>query len=176
VDSPGAGTEAAIRLLRGHRRGAAGGPRHITGRHFTDGPPSGTLLEDERHGGSRGATRAQSARDVNVLESRLVGLCVLPDVAGYGRESDDPWIGGRAGAEVGRSTQTPIAASLRSNPGDVRTPDCSTRSQAFAKANGVKPACQRQLRGRLPQRNGAGHHLTRTWASWPHVESICEVG
>ncbi len=110
----------------------------LTGRHLDDRAvlkekvrtPSGTLE-------IRGAC-AHNLRDVDV-DIPLGVLCVVTGVAGSGKSS---LIHGSipAGEDVVSVDQTAIRGSRRSNPATY-TGLLEPIRKAFAKANGVKPAC-----------------------------------
>ena len=126
------------RLLRGHRRGAARQrhrhrppprrPRRAS--RTTVRKPTGALQ-------IRGADK-HNLRDVDV-DIPLGVLVVVTGVAGSGKSSlmhgSMP-----AGADVVSVDQSPIRGSRRSNPATY-TGLLDPIRKAFAKANGVKPAC-----------------------------------
>jgi excinuclease UvrABC ATPase subunit len=93
----------------------------------------------------RGA-RTHNLKNVNV-DIPLGALVVVTGVAGSGKSSlIHGSVSGRA--DVVSVDQTPIRGSRRSNPATY-TGVLDPIRNAFAKANGVKAALQRQLRGCL---------------------------
>jgi excinuclease UvrABC ATPase subunit len=143
----------------------------ITGRHLDDRAalkrevriPTGSLE-------IRDATR-HNLRNVSV-DIPLGVLCVVTGVAGSGKSS---LIHGSiaAGAGVVSVDQTPIRGSRRSNPATY-TGLLDPIRQAFAKANGVKPALfSANSEGACPNCNGAGVVYTDL-AMMAGVATTCE--
>jgi excinuclease UvrABC ATPase subunit len=167
---PGAGTaggsvcfEGTVEALR-----ASG---TLTGRHLDDRAglketvrtPTGTLE-------IRGAT-AHNLRDVDV-DIPLGVLVVVTGVAGSGKSS---LVHGSipAGAGVVSSDQSAIRGSRRSNPATY-TGLLDPIRQAFAKANGVKPALfSANSEGACPNCDGAGVIYTDL-AMMAGVATTCE--
>jgi excinuclease UvrABC ATPase subunit len=144
----------------------------ITGRHLADRAalketvrtPTGTLE-------IRGAT-AHNLRDVDV-DIPLGVLVVVTGVAGSGKSS---LVRGSipAGAGVVSIDQTAIRGSRRSNPATY-TGLLDPIRNAFAKANGVKPALfSANSEGACPNCNGAGVIYTDL-AMMAGVATTCDV-
>jgi excinuclease UvrABC ATPase subunit len=167
---PGAGTAGGEVVFAGSVEGlrASGS---ITGRHLEDRAalkemvrtPTGTLQ-------IRGAT-THNLRDVDVAVPLGV-LAVVTGVAGSGKSS---LVHGSisAGAGVVAIDQGAIRGSRRSNPATY-TGLLDPIRQAFAKANGVKPALfSANSEGACPTCNGAGVIFTDL-AMMAGVATICE--
>jgi len=167
---PGAGTgggevvfEGTVDALR-----ASG---TLTGRHFSDRAalkpsvrkPSGAMKV-------RGA-RTHNLKNVNV-DIPLGVLVVITGVAGSGKSSlIHGSVSGRDG--VVSIDQTPIRGSRRSNPATY-TGVLDPIRNAFAKANGVKPALfSANSEGACPTCNGAGVIYTDL-AMMAGVATVCE--
>ena len=167
---PGAGTgggevvfEGTVDALR-----ASG---TLTGRHFSDRAalkpsvrkPSGAMKV-------RGA-RTHNLKNVNV-DIPLGVLVVITGVAGSGKSSlIHGSVSGRDG--VVSIDQTPIRGSRRSNPATY-TGVLDPIRNAFAKANGVKPALfSANSEGACPTCNGAGVIYTDL-ALMAGVATVCE--
>ena len=168
---PGAGTEGGERLLRGHRRGAAGERHH-------DRPPP-RRPGDAQGRGARAGRRARGPRAprrttcrTSTSTSRSGVLCVLTGVAGSGKSSlIHGSVAGREGVVV--VDQGAIKGSRRSNPATY-TGLLEPIRKAFAKANGVKPALfSSNSEGACPTCNGAGVIYTELGVM-ATVESTCE--
>jgi excinuclease UvrABC ATPase subunit len=167
---PGAGTAGGTVCFEGTVEGLRAG-RTLTGRHLDDRAalkervrtPAGTLE-------IRGAT-AHNLRDVDV-DVPLGVLVVVTGVAGSGKSS---LVFGSipAGAGVVSIDQGVIRGSRRSNPATY-TGLLDPIRNAFAKANGVKPALfSANSEGACPTCNGAGVIYTDL-AMMAGVASICE--
>jgi excinuclease UvrABC ATPase subunit len=168
---PGAGTAGGRVVFEG----TVGGLRAsgtVTGRHLDDRAalkpelrePKGAL--EIRH-----ATR-HNLRDVSV-DVPLGVLCVVTGVAGSGKSS---LIHGSVpgGAGVVSVDQGAIRGSRRSNPATY-TGLLDPVRNAFAKANGVKPALfSANSEGACPNCNGAGVIYTDL-AMMAGVATVCEV-
>src|ERR1700736_3937243 len=150
---PGAGTAGGTVCFEGTVEGLRDSGT-LTGRHFDDRAalketvrtPAGTLE-------IRGAT-AHYLREVDV-DIPLGGLVVVTGVAGSGKSS---LVHGSipAGAGVVSIDQGAIRGSRRSNPATY-TGLLDPIRNAFAKANGVKPALfSANSEGACPNCNGAG--------------------
>jgi excinuclease UvrABC ATPase subunit len=167
---PGAGTAGGTVCFEGTVEGLRASGT-ITGRHLDDRAalketvrtPTGTLE-------IRGAT-AHNLRDVNV-DIPLGVLVVVTGVAGSGKSS---LVHGSipAGAGVVSMDQGAIRGSRRSNPATY-TGLLDPIRNAFAKANGVKPALfSANSEGACPNCNGAGVIYTDL-GMMAGVETICE--
>ena len=167
---PGAGTAGGTVCFEG----TIGGLRAsgtITGRHFDD---RATLKEKVRT--SAGALEVRGAsthnlRDVDV-DVPLGVLVVVTGVAGSGKSSlIHGSVSGRDG--VVSVDQTPIRGSRRSNPATY-TGLLDPIRNAFAKANGVKPALfSANSEGACPNCNGVGVIYTDL-AMMAGVATTCE--
>jgi excinuclease UvrABC ATPase subunit len=167
---PGAGTAGGTVCFEGTVEGLRASGT-ITGRHLDDRAalketvraPTGTLE-------IRGAT-AHNLRDVDV-NIPLGVLVVVTGVAGSGKSSlIHGSVSGRDG--VVSVDQTPIRGSRRSNPATY-TGLLDPIRQAFAKANGVKPALfSANSEGACPNCNGAGVIYTDL-AMMAGVATTCE--
>jgi excinuclease UvrABC ATPase subunit len=167
---PGAGRAGGTVCFEGTVEGLRASGT-ITGRHLGDRAgvkgklrtPGGTL-------GIRGAT-AHNLRDVDV-DIPLGVLVVVTGVAGSGKSS---LVHGSipAGAGVVSIDQVAIRGSRRSNPATY-TGLLDPIRNAFAKANGVKPALfSANSEGACPNCNGAGVIYTDL-AMMAGVETVCE--
>jgi excinuclease UvrABC ATPase subunit len=167
---PGAGTAGGAVCFEGTVEGLRASGT-ITGRHFDDRAalkekvrtPSGTLE-------IRGAT-AHNLRDVDV-DIPLGVLCVITGVAGSGKSS---LVHGSIPASAGVVSvgQGAIRGSRRSNPATY-TGLLDPIRNAFAKANGVKPALfSANSEGACPNCNGAGVIYTDL-AMMAGVATTCE--
>ena len=167
---PGAGTSGGTVCFEGTVEGLRVGGT-VTGRHLDDRAalketvrtPTGTLE-------IRGAT-AHNLRDVDV-DVPLGVLVVVTGVAGSGKSS---LVHGSipAGAGVVSIDQVAIRGSRRSNPATYSGLLDPIRN-AFAKANGVKPALfSANSEGACPNCNGAGVIYTDL-AMMAGVATICE--
>ncbi len=167
---PGAGTAGGAVCFEG-TVAALRASGTITGRHLDDRAclkpsvrtPSGTL-------GVRGAS-THNLRDVDV-DIPLGVLVVVTGVAGSGKSS---LIGGSVSGRDGVVTvdQAPIRGSRRSNPATY-TGLLDPIRNAFAKANGVKPALfSANSEGACPNCNGVGVIYTDL-AMMAGVASTCE--
>jgi len=167
---PRAGTEGGEVVFEGSVEGLRASGT-LTGRHLDDRAslkssvrtPSGVLEV-------RGAT-TNNLRDVD-LDIPLGVLVVVTGVAGSGKSSlIHGSVSGRDGVvSVG---QAAIRGSRRSNPATY-TGLLDPIRQAFAKANGVKPALfSANSEGACPTCNGAGVTYTDL-AMMAGVSSICE--
>jgi excinuclease UvrABC ATPase subunit len=167
---PGAGTDGGSVCYEGSVDGLRASDT-ITGRHLDDRarlketlrPPSGRLEV-------RGAS-TNNLQDVDV-DIPLGVLCVLTGVAGSGKSSlIQGSVAGRDGVVV--IDQGAIRGSRRSNPATYSGLLDPIR-QAFAKANGVKPALfSSNSEGACPSCNGAGVIYTDL-GIMNTVESPCE--
>ena len=167
---PGAGTDGGNVCYEGSVDGLRASDT-ITGRHLDDRarlketvrPPSGRLEV-------RGAS-TNNLQDVDV-DIPLGVLCVLTGVAGSGKSSlIQGSVAGRDGVVV--IDQGAIRGSRRSNPATYSGLLDPIR-QAFAKANGVKPALfSSNSEGACPSCNGAGVIYTDL-GIMNTVESPCE--
>jgi excinuclease UvrABC ATPase subunit len=168
---PGAGAAGGTVCFEGTVEGLRASGT-ITGRHLDDRAtlketvrtPTGTLE-------IRGAT-AHNLRDVDV-DIPLGVLVVVTGVAGSGKSS---LVHGSipAGAGVVSMDQGAIRGSRRSNPATY-TGLLDPIRNAFAKANGVKPALfSANSEGACPNCNGAGVIYTDL-AMMAGVATICEV-
>jgi excinuclease UvrABC ATPase subunit len=144
----------------------------VTGRHFGD---RAALKKKVRNGAGkleiRGAT-THNLRDVDV-DIPLGVLVVVTGVAGSGKSS---LVHGSvpAGAGVVSVDQAPIRGSRRSNPATY-TGLLDPIRNAFAKANGVKPALfSANSEGACPNCNGAGVIYTDL-AIMAGIATVCEV-
>jgi excinuclease UvrABC ATPase subunit len=167
---PGAGTAGGTVCFEGTVEGLRASGT-ITGRHLDDRAalketartPTGAL-------GIRGAT-AHNLRDVDV-DIPLGVLVVVTGVAGSGKSS---LVHGSipAGAGVVSIDQGAIRGSRRSNPATY-TGLLDPIRNAFAKANGVKPALfSANSEGACPTCNGAGVIYTDL-AMMAGVATVCE--
>jgi excinuclease UvrABC ATPase subunit len=168
---PGAGTAGGEVVFEGTVEGLRASGT-VTGRHLSDRAalketvrtPTGTLE-------IRGAT-AHNLRDVDV-DIPLGVLAVVTGVAGSGKSS---LVHGSipAGAGVVSVDQGAIRGSRRSNPATY-TGLLDPIRNAFAKANGVKPALfSANSEGACPNCNGAGVIYTDL-AMMAGVATTCEV-
>jgi excinuclease UvrABC ATPase subunit len=167
---PGAGTAGGTVCFEGTVEGLRASGT-ITGRHLDD---RAALKETVRTSTStleiRGAT-AHNLRDVDV-DIPLGVLVVVTGVAGSGKSS---LVHGSipAGAGVVSMDQGAIRGSRRSNPATY-TGLLDPIRNAFAKANGVKPALfSANSEGACPTCNGAGVIYTDL-AMMAGVASTCE--
>src|SRR6266567_2546107 len=168
---PGAGAGGGEVVFEGTIE-ALKGSGTLTGRHLDDRAvlketlrkPTGTLE-------IRGATE-HNLRDVDV-DIPLGVLCVLTGVAGSGKSSlVQGSISGREG--VVSIDQGAIRGSRRSNPATY-TGLLDPIRNAFARANGVKPALfSANSEGACPNCNGAGVTYTDL-AMMAGVATTCEV-
>jgi excinuclease ABC A subunit len=167
---PGAGEAGGSLCFEGTVEGLRASGT-LTGRHFDDHAalkqsvrsPSGVLeIRD---------ARTNNLRDVDV-DVPLGVLVVLTGVAGSGKSSlIEGSIAGRE--EVVAVDQAPIRGSRRSNPATY-TGLLDPIRNAFAKANGVKPALfSANSEGACPFCNGAGVVYTDL-AMIAGVASLCE--
>ena len=167
---PGAGTAGGTVCFEGTVEGLRASGT-LTGRHLEDRAalketvrtPTGTLE-------IRGAT-ANNLCDVDV-DIPLGVLVVVTGVAGSGKTS---LVRGSipGGANVMSIDQTPIRGSRRSNPATY-TGLLDPIRNAFAKANGVKPALfSANSEGACPTCNGAGVIYTDL-AMMAGVATLCE--
>jgi excinuclease UvrABC ATPase subunit len=167
---PRAGTDGGEVVFEGTVDGLRASDT-LTGRHLDDRAslkpsvrtPSGVLEV-------RGAS-SHNLRDLDV-DIPLGVLVVVTGVAGSGKSSlIHGSVSGREG--VVSVDQTPIRGSRRSNPATY-TGLLDPIRQAFAKANGVKPALfSANSEGACPTCNGAGVIYTDL-AMMAGVASICE--
>ncbi|HEX7498184.1 MAG TPA: excinuclease ABC subunit UvrA [Candidatus Limnocylindrales bacterium] len=168
---PGAGTAGGTICYEGTVEGLRGSDT-ITGRHLDDRAalketvrtPTGTLP-------IRGAT-AHNLKNVDV-DIPLGVLVVVTGVAGSGKSS---LVHGSipVGAGVVSVDQSPIRGSRRSNPATY-TGLLDPIRNAFAKANGVKPALfSANSEGACPNCNGAGVTYTDL-GMMSGVSTTCEV-
>jgi excinuclease UvrABC ATPase subunit len=167
---PGAGTAGGTVVFEGTVDGLRKGGT-LTGRHLNDRAslkpsvrtPSGVMKV-------RGA-RTHNLRNVNV-DIPLGVLVVVTGVAGSGKSSlIHGSVSGRDG--VVSVDQTPIRGSRRSNPATY-TGLLDPIRNAFAKANGVKPALfSANSEGACPTCNGAGVIYTDL-AMMAGVTTVCE--
>jgi excinuclease UvrABC ATPase subunit len=167
---PGAGTAGGQVVFAGDVDGLRASGT-ITGRHLSDRAalkpsvrkPSGAMKV-------RGA-RTHNLKNVNV-DIPLGVLVVVTGVAGSGKSSlIDGSVSGRD--EVVTVDQTPIRGSRRSNPATYTGLLDSIRN-AFAKANGVKPALfSANSEGACPTCNGAGVIYTDL-GMMAGVTTVCE--
>ncbi len=167
---PGAGSAGGNICFEG-TPDALRSSRTSTGRHLDDRT---TLKKSVRKPGGklkiRGAT-TNNLRKVDV-DIPLGVLVVVTGVAGSGKSS---LVHGSipSGADVVSIDQTPIRGSRRSNPATY-TGLLDPIRNAFAKANGVKPALfSANSEGACPACNGAGVIYTDL-AMMAGVESVCE--
>src|SRR3982074_511740 len=167
---PGAGTAGGTVCFEGTVEGLRASGT-LTGRHINDRAalketvrsPTGTLK-------IRGAT-SHNLQDVDV-DIPLGVLVVVTGVAGSGKSS---LVHGSipAGAGVVSMDQGAIRGSRRSNPAPY-TGLLDPIRNAFAKANGVKPALfSANSEGACPNCNGAGVIYTDL-AFMVSVETVCE--
>ncbi len=167
---PGAGSAGGTVVFEGGVDALRKSPT-LTGRHLGDRAslkpsvrtPSGVMKV-------RGA-RAHNLKNVNV-DIPLGVLVVVTGVAGSGKSSlIHGSVSGRDG--VVSVDQTPIRGSRRSNPATY-TGLLDPIRQAFAKANGVKPALfSANSEGACPTCNGAGVIYTDL-AMMAGVSTVCE--
>jgi excinuclease UvrABC ATPase subunit len=167
---PGAGTAGGEVMFEGTVDGLRASGT-VTGRHLDD---RATLKEKVRKPSGaleiRGASR-HNLRDVDV-DIPLGVLVVVTGVAGSGKSS---LIGGSVSGRDGVVTvdQAPIRGSRRSNPATY-TGLLDPIRNAFAKANGVKPALfSANSEGACPACNGAGVIYTDL-AMMAGVATTCE--
>jgi excinuclease UvrABC ATPase subunit len=167
---PGAGSAGGTVCFEGTVDGLRASGT-LTGRHLADRAalketvrtPSGSLQ-------IRGA-KTHNLRDVDV-DIPLGVLVVITGVAGSGKSS---LVHGSipAGADVVSIDQGPIRGSRRSNPATY-TGLLDPIRNAFAKANGVKPALfSANSEGACPNCNGAGVIYTDL-AMMAGVATVCE--
>jgi excinuclease UvrABC ATPase subunit len=168
---PGAGTAGGTVCFEG-TVDALRDSGTVTGRHFSD---RAALKESVRNGAGkleiRGAT-THNLRDVDV-DIPLGVLVVVTGVAGSGKSS---LVHGSIPASAGVVSvdQAPIRGSRRSNPATY-TGLLDPIRNAFAKANGVKPALfSANSEGACPNCNGAGVIYTDL-AMMAGVATVCEV-
>jgi excinuclease UvrABC ATPase subunit len=168
---PGPGTAGGTVCFEGTVEGLRASTT-ITGRHLDDRAtlkpkfrtPDGAL--EIRH------ANTHNLRDVSV-DIPLGVLCVITGVAGSGKSS---LIHGSVpkGAGVVSVDQSAIRGSRRSNPATY-TGLLDPVRNAFAKANGVKPALfSANSEGACPNCNGAGVIYTDL-AMMAGVATVCEV-
>ncbi len=168
---PGAGSSGGTVCFEGSVEGLRASDT-ITGRHL--GYRAGLKPMTRRPAGSleiRHATQ-HNLRDVSV-DVPLGVLCVVTGVAGSGKSS---LIHGSMprGAGVVAIDQAPIKGSRRSNPATY-TGLLDPIRNAFAKANGVKPALfSANSEGACPVCNGNGFISTEL-GFMDTVETLCEV-
>jgi excinuclease UvrABC ATPase subunit len=167
---PGAGTAGGTVCFEGPIEGLRTSGT-ITGRHFDD---RATLKEKARTPAGalevRGAS-THNLRDVDV-DIPLGVLVVVTGVAGSGKSSlIHGSVSGRDG--VVSVDQTPVRGSRRSNPATY-TGLLDPIRNAFAKANGVKPALfSANSEGACPNCNGVGVIYTDL-AMMAGVATTCE--
>jgi excinuclease UvrABC ATPase subunit len=167
---PGAGTAGGTVCFEGTIEGLRASGT-ITGRHFDD---RATLKEKLRTPAGalevRGAS-THNLRDVDV-DIPLGVLVVVTGVAGSGKSSlIHGSVSGRDG--VVSIDQTPVRGSRRSNPATY-TGLLDPIRNAFAKANGVKPALfSANSEGACPNCNGVGVIYTDL-AMMAGVATTCE--
>jgi excinuclease UvrABC ATPase subunit len=167
---PGAGTAGGTVCFEGTIEGLRASGT-ITGRHFDD---RATLKEKVRTPAGalevRGAS-THNLRDVDV-DIPLGVLVVVTGVAGSGKSSlIHGSVSGRNG--VVSVDQTPVRGSRRSNPATY-TGLLDPIRNAFAKANGVKPALfSANSEGACPNCNGVGVIYTDL-AMMAGVATTCE--
>ena len=151
---PGAGAGGRHRLLRGHRRGAAGAAAPSPAATSTTGPRSRTRCA-RPPARWRSAARRRTTCATSTSTSRSACSCVVTGVAGSGKSSlVHGSVAGRDG--VVAVDQGAIRGSRRSNPATY-TGLLDPIRKAFAKANGVKPALfSANSEGACPACNGAG--------------------
>ncbi len=167
---PGAGTEGGTVCFEGTVEGLRKSDT-TTGRHLDD---RATLKESVRPAAGTLAVRGASThnlQDVDV-DIPLGLLCVVTGVAGSGKSSlIHGSVSGRDGVVV--IDQGAIRGSRRSNPATY-TGLLDPIRNAFAKANGVKPALfSANSEGACPACNGAGVIYTDLGVM-ATVESTCE--
>jgi len=144
----------------------------LTGRHFDDRASLKPVVRNRTGTLEIRGASANNLRDVDV-DIPLGVLCVVTGVAGSGKSS---LVHGsiRAGAGVVLIDQSQIRGSRRSNPATY-TGLLDHIRQAFAKANGVKPALfSPNSAGACPHCNGAGVTFTDL-AMMAGVAVPCEV-
>jgi excinuclease UvrABC ATPase subunit len=167
---PGAGTEGGTVCFEGTVEGLRAGGT-LTGRHLDDRDvPKETVRTRTGTLEIRDAT-AHNLRDVDV-DVPLGVLVVVTGVAGSGKSS---LVHGSipAGADVVSIDQSAIRGSRRSNPATY-TGLLDPIRNAFAKANGVKPALfSANSEGACPNCNGAGVIYTDL-AMMAGVATTCE--
>jgi excinuclease UvrABC ATPase subunit len=167
---PGAGSAGGSICFEGTPE-ALRTSRTITGRHLDDRTAlKKTVRKPDGKLKIRGAT-TNNLRKVDV-DIPLGVLVVVTGVAGSGKSS---LVHGSipAGTDVVSIDQTPIRGSRRSNPATY-TGLLDPIRNAFAKANGVKPALfSANSEGACPTCNGAGVIYTDL-AMMAGVESVCE--
>jgi excinuclease UvrABC ATPase subunit len=167
---PGAGTAGGSVCFEGTVEGLRASGT-ITGRHLDDRAAlKETVRTTSRKLEIRGAT-AHNLRDVDV-DIPLGVLVVITGVAGSGKSS---LVHGSIPAREGVVSidQGAIRGSRRSNPATY-TGLLDPIRNAFAKANGVKPALfSANSEGACPTCNGAGVIYTDL-ATMAGVETVCE--
>jgi excinuclease UvrABC ATPase subunit len=167
---PGAGTAGGTVCFEGTVEGLRASGT-ITGRHLDDRAAlKETVRTASRKLEIRGAT-AHNLRDVDV-DIPLGVLVVITGVAGSGKSS---LVHGSIPAREGVVSidQGAIRGSRRSNPATY-TGLLDPIRNAFAKANGVKPALfSANSEGACPTCNGAGVIYTDL-ATMAGVETVCE--
>ena len=168
---PGAGAAGGTVCFEGTVKGLQASGT-VTGRHFNDRAAlKKTVREADGSLEIRGAA-LHNLRDVDV-DIPLGVLVVITGVAGSGKSS---LIGGSVSGRDGVMTvdQAPIRGSRRSNPATY-TGLLDPIRNAFAKANGVKPALfSSNSEGACPNCNGAGVIYTDL-AMMAGVATVCEV-
>ncbi|MGD0704047.1 MAG: excinuclease ABC subunit UvrA [Trebonia sp.] len=168
---PGPGTAGGTVCFEGTVQGLRASGT-ITGRHLDD--RAALKPEFRKPNGALGIRHADThnLRDVNV-DIPLGVLCVVTGVAGSGKSS---LIHGSVpkGAGVVSVDQAAIRGSRRSNPATY-TGLLDPVRNAFAKANGVKPALfSANSEGACPNCKGAGVIYTDL-AMMAGVATVCEV-
>ena len=159
------------RLLRGHRRGAAGERHHHRPPPRRPGAGSRTRCA-RRPARWRSAARRRTTSRTSTSTSRSACSACVTGVAGSGKSSlIHGSVAGRDGVVV--IDQGAIRGSRRSNPATY-TGLLEPIRKAFAKANGVKPALfSSNSEGACPTCNGAGVIYTELGVM-ATVESTCE--
>ena len=155
---PGAGTAGGDRLLRGHRRGAAGQRHPHRPPSRRPGRPQGDGADAHRHAGDPRRHDAQPAGRRRRHPAR--GARRRHRRGRLGQELARPRLDPRRrGRGVGRPGRDPRLATQQ--PGDLHRaarPDPQGVRQGQRREAG---AVQRQLRGRLPQLQRRRRHLHR---------------